>query len=456
MLNFVITLKDILNKDLVITEINNEKIDGMGKVSYDNDNNLILTIHHPNQPIQNYDVKKFDIIAKIAKHAMGQPEIYIHFSKVSNYSAGWRQMQNGYWLIDKFICKDIIATTSDNFILKNKEVQLYIKNLDEFIRTPDQVLNYCPDKWREGIKPIEIGEIKQDIKLSFCFNATSDNFGYHFYGRIENIIPYVKIEFQQEQNLEDIFEIINDFLVLYSLLTGKDESLDAITFPREYLCQQFLLTDRWNMNLNSEMTKYSVFNKHSLFPLFRDICSQWSKNCSNFHESIPISNDIFQNFFNHKNIKNYKLFFATRKMDKYQKFTTLYTCFEVLIRASKIIKNEMKRKTKKEREKWSTGAQIDYFMENYQDIKDFLNFIDKRILIGKYIQKIKQNRNNIMHGDLYKIQQDEIFICSLILELIVYFLLMKDLGIDAELLKNRSYVDFNIIKNLITERQESE
>ena len=68
MLNFVITLKDILDQDLVITEINNEKIDGMGKVSYDNDNNLILTIHHPNQPIQNYDVKKFDIIAKIAKH----------------------------------------------------------------------------------------------------------------------------------------------------------------------------------------------------------------------------------------------------------------------------------------------------------------------------------------------------------------------------------------------------
>ena len=344
MLNFVITLKDILNKDLVITEINNEKIDGMGKVSYDNDNNLILTIHHPNQPIQNYDVKKFDIIAKIAKHAMGQPEIYIHFSKVSNYSAGWRQMQNGYWLIDKFICKDIIATTSGRFTLKNKEVRLYIKNLDEFIRTPDQLLNYDPSKWRDGIKPIEIGEVKSGIKISFCFVATSDVFGYYHYGRIENIIPYVKIEFQDEQNMEYIFEVINDFLVLYSSLTAKDESFDAITFPLEYSCQQFLLTDRWSMNLNSEMTKYSIFNEHSLFPLLRDISSQWSGNFEEQKE--PISNEIFQNFFIHKNIENYKLFFATRKMDKYQKFTTLYTCLEVVIRASKIIKNEMKRKTK--------------------------------------------------------------------------------------------------------------
>ena len=94
-------------------------------------------------------------------------------------------------------------------------------------------------------------------------------------------------------------------------------------------------------------------------------------------------------------------------------------------------------------------------MENYQDIKDFLNFIDKRILIGKYIQKIKQNRNNIMHGDLYKIQQDEIFICSLILELIVYFLLLQDLGIDKERLMHYlfAYVDYNIIRNLMNENR---
>ena len=173
MLNFVITLKDVLDKDLIITEINNETIDGMGKVSYDNDNNLILTIHHPNQPIQNYKSNKFDITAKIAERdRIDKPDIYIHFNEVSMYSHGWRQMQNGRWLIDKFICKDIIATTSDNFVLQHKEVRLYIKNLDEFIRTPDQVLNYDPSKWRDGIKPIEIGEVKSGIKISFCFNAT--------------------------------------------------------------------------------------------------------------------------------------------------------------------------------------------------------------------------------------------------------------------------------------------
>ena len=281
----------------------------------------------------------------------------------------------------------------------------------------------------------------------------------------------MKIEFQQEQNLENIFEIINDFLVLYSLPTAKNESLDAITFPRDYSVPQFLITDRWNMNLNSEMTKYSVFNKHSLFPLFRGISSQHSKNCSNFKEPIqkeykettesgtitttiestyipdqPISNEIFKNFFNHKNKEICKLFFATRKMDKYQKFTTLYTCLEVLIRHNTTITSNDEIKKEKQ-----TGKQVRYFFEHDNDIKQMLDIIDIRIIKEDYIGKIIDNRNEITHGNLFKVDNAELRICCYILERIVYYLLMKDLGIDAELLKNRSYVDFNIIRNLISE-----
>ena len=79
-----------------------------------------------------------------------------------------------------------------------------------------------------------------------------------------------------------------------------------------------------------------------------------------------------------------------------------------------------------------------------------LDIIDIRIIEKDYIGKIIKNRNEIMHGNLYKIDNAELRVCCYILERIVCYLLMKDLGIDAELLKNRSYVDFNLIRNLIT------
>ena len=449
------TIYDFLDKDLFTQFIQNktkqttQRIDAYAVLKHDN-GIITLTIHHPFGNIESNYNDKLDIqISDVGKCNI------LFTNLVEKILSGWAIMPGTAqrtWYYSKYTIKDALISKSYNIEDSFNVIKLYIQDLDKFIGTTDDILS---KEQNFDIKSINIGKIYADknIYLLFCFDRKKgdSDVGAPRYIEQDIITPYVMFFSENYISVEKCKEIINDFITLYSLLTGKDEKFNRI-FLQKYDCVSELFSADF-IECKSENNK--LFNrKYCMFSLGRNITTQLAKNCScGGNEPYVLENDIFKNFFHHKNKEIYKLFFATRKMDKYQKFTTLYTCFEVVIRASKIIKNEMKRKTKKEREKWSTGAQIDYFMENYQDIKDFLNFIDKRILIGKYIQKIKQNRNNIMHGDLYKIQQDEIFICSLILELIVYFLLLQDLGIDKKRLMHYlfAYVDYNIIKNLMNE-----
>ena len=266
------------------------------------------------------------------------------------------------------------------------------------------------------------------------------------------------MKFSENISIDDAKDLVYEFIVLYSILTGKNEAFNSIELNNisndeaEFWSRpQRLFSNLFKMNEGEEFSKYSVFNKYSLFPLGRNMSPELK---ATYIYGIPynlfkndgelnyeLSNDVFYKFFNNAKIENYKLFYNSRFANKYQKFTTLFTCLEVMLNTHR-------------------GEKISKYFDNNTDIQNFINSIDDKILCKKqsqkgdnknYINFIIDNRNHIIHGRIHEVTKLQV--CTDILELIVYYLILSNIGIaKEELTRLGSYIDFNKIRNNLNYR----
>jgi hypothetical protein len=513
-MNARLLLKDLIGQDLYISLVDNQEFLAHGEISLINENVLLTTYNTTGGINLLYDAVDISASCIFKGDNLSENKHYSLFFKNAEC------IQTGDKA--KFICKDIIV--KEGYLLNiDKEIRLiklYIKNLDEFIRVTNDIrkITFGETELRCGttIEPIDIGIIRDNINLRLCFDWCSggSDYGYSCYNSHTQITPYVEIKINDDGNttkdkngnaeltifgerveryveLEQAKKLIYEFLVLYSLLTGKNEIFDRIELWRRVDgcysndISQLLFSNSFKMNEGEQFSKYSVFNKHSMFPLGRNMSPMLKAmyiynipyNIVNDDNelSYELSNDIFYKFFNNDKIEIYKLFYENRFANKYEKFINLCSCCDIMLSDVKDLYfkdediKELKKLVKKYlKEKQYKNTNIDdftkkiastnntkvsllqkitrYFTEENSEQKSFIEKIDTRILENNLFNEITDIRNHIAHGRIHKIEKLQV--CTDILELIVYFLILDNIDIAKdELIRLSEYIDFNRIKN---------
>jgi hypothetical protein len=393
------------------------------------------------------------------------------------------------WHRSVFVVEEILLAENDVFRNKVSVAKFYVKDLEKFIGITKDIKKFHDSPNTTNLKPIEIGDIGNGNILAFCFDSNfgKDKSGGYICTYKTEVTPYVQITFKQDIEIEEAQGLIYDFTFLYSLLTGKKTAFNRVELNNGNLRRHLLYS-----SVNSKMFKINYINEF-LHPNSYYVDATFSKiaNIFSLNDFKENNFELFRAIFTNKKLKEiqgYNLFgriFYEGEM--YQRLTELWTCVEVFLDKSKnnedklidlanYLENILKdRSIKEEIEAQSEIGKIfepvsdvlsslnsgiknfnitldrkNYIKRNL-GLETFLKYINPEIINKNYLEKIRGNRNNIVHGRISKVK--ELKTCTEILELIFYYLLFDnifDKTINREIIQEK-LLNYSRNRNFLTD-----
>ncbi len=332
-----------------------------------------------------------------------------------------------------FKCKDVLVFNDikPNYL---SQITIYIDGLEDFF----------------NMEQFKVGSIAcKTNEFSFAY-ILETRIVSSAWSQKKEYIPSVIFQFSTPIQLckEKVKELVRKFQVLHGFLTGKNYKIKKVLINEDQENEVEFYSDSFNV-IENEQSKFSLLNYDDIS---EDVIAKW-------FSLSPATFDI------------YELFYGARLIqDKYQKFINFFTCLEVLVREYEVnyfddndFKKILEAITSVVEAQGYKGYKIDKRKKFLTQIKnlnterrplkdrivecakkeEFIYIFDKDIKVENIDAKIKElftpiveARDDIVHGRSFD-GLEKLMDYNNILYRSVYFLILKKLGIDKDILLSR-------------------